>query len=416
MSRVMPTLEPPSEMRWYMSGVAAYFFAGGIQSVVFPWLLVFVLDESSERVGIAQMFSMLPLMLLAMFGGAKADRSELRLHLLRLQLIAAAIPLLLMTILLAELLTYEVMLAYAVILSALGAFTMPARDSLLTRVLETQTGGDIQKAVAASTSAQFMSQVAGLMLGGAALVTGAPALLACQSLSLLGAAYTTYHLSPAPAAHTSARPSGMMARLDEIREGLVLVWQNDRIRPVLIIMFLGGVLFIGVFMVLFPILVRDVYGGDSLEVALINVCFFGGIGLSSWVQMRLPSIKRQGRAIMLSFFSGSTVMVCLHFEPPIWAVFLLVMGWGLGSGVSMSQSRAIVQAAAGTTHRARILAAFQLGMMGGGPLGAFGAGYAIEWLGPLNAALIPASCMVFVWSGMFFFSRLWQIEATPLQN
>ena len=77
----------------------------------------------------------------------------------------------------------------------------------------------------------------------------------------------------------------------------------------------------------------------------------------------------------------------------------------------MSQSRAIVQIAAVDSHRARVLSVFQLGMMGGGPIGAFGAGFVIEALGPLNAVLVPSSCMVFLWLTMFFATNLWKIEA-----
>jgi len=105
------------------------------------------------------------------------------------------------------------------------------------------------------------------------------------------------------------------------------------------------------------------------------------------------------------------MMVFVHFHPPLWAVYVLALFWGLSSGISMSQSRAIVQIAATDTHRARVLSVFQLGMMGGGPIGAFMAGFVIQAFGPLNAVLVPSSCMVVLWLMVFFFTNLWKIEA-----
>jgi len=114
---------------------------------------------------------------------------------------------------------------------------------------------------------------------------------------------------------------------------------------------------------------------------------------------------------MLAMCTGSIMMVFVHFHPPLWAVYMLALCWGLASGISMSQSRAIVQIAATDTHRARVLSVFQIGMMGGGPIGAVMAGFVIQALGPLNAVLVPSSCMVVLWLVVFFSTNLWKIEA-----
>lgn len=396
------------EMSWFMSGVGVYFFASGIFTVLFPWLLAIELQEPADRIGIAQMLAMLPLLTLTLFGGAKADRSELRGHLIRWQLATGATHVALCAAIMAGFFFYELLIVYVLVLSAISAFVMPARDALLTHVVQRTAGATIQQAVAGATGVQFLSQVAGLLAGGAAALTGAPALLAVQAAFLAASALTTVRLKPT---EEPAPLAASHSRLGEIREGIEIVWQSERMRPVVLLMFFSGILFIGVFMVLFPILIRDVYSGDSFQIALVNVCFFGGIGSSSIIQARVRPIRRQGRAIMIAMVTGSTVMMFLHFGLPIWAVYLLALCWGLASGVSMTQSRAVVQAAASDTHRARVLSVFQLGTMGGGPVGALATGYAIEWLGPLDAVLVPAGCMVVVWLGIFTFTGLWRVEA-----
>lgn len=401
--------ENRAELHWYMGGVASYFFGSGIHTVLFPWLLTFYLHQPADRVGIAQMLVMLPMLVLGVFGGAKADRTELRSHLMRLQLGNALVPLALAGLFVLDLLSYEALIGCSIVSSAINAFTMPARDSLLTKVASRSLNGRIQQAVTMATGMQFLSQVAGLVAGGAAVLLGAAPLMILHAVSLFVAAFTTYKLPPAPS-HSAAPREGGPSRLGQIKEGFDIVWQSESIRPVVMLMFLSGVLYIGVFMVLFPILIRDVYDGSSFELAFINICFFGGIGVSSIIQSRLRPIRRQGRAIMCAMCMGSITMVFLHFHPPLWAVFVLVLGWGLSAGVSMSQSRAIVQMGASDSHRARVLSVFQLGSMGGGPIGALLIGYVITTLGPLNAVLVPSSCMVVLWLSIFFFTKLWQVE------
>lgn len=412
-----PEFDTPEEnfrpdLAWYMSGIWLYFSAAGIQGVMFPWLIAIVLHEPSTRVGFAQMTMMLPMLILTLFGGALADRMELRSHLRRLQIMQMVPPVLLGIIIYTGHLSYGVMLFFGVILGILGAYVMPTRDAMLTRVAINNLKGNIQRGVAMSLSGQFLGQVVGFLIGGTAMFVGAPLLFGLQSLLLLGAVFTTSNLNeapPAPKAPSERRPS----QLSDIKEGLIVLWQSERLRPVVMMMFMSGILFMGVFMVLFPIMVRDVYHGSSFEIALINMCFFGGIGVSSLTLSQLRPIKRQGRAMMLAMCTGSSVMVMMHFGLPIYVVDALALAWGLAAGVSMTQSRAVVQEFAEPHIRARLISAFQLGTMGGGPIGALLTGYVIKYLGVLDAVLVPVGLMVVLWLSIFFFTPLWSLEAPP---
>lgn len=403
-----PARDHRADHRWYMAGLWGYFLAGGIQGVLFPWIIAYVLHESPDRVGIAQMFSMLPMLLLGLFGGAAADRAELRKHLMRLQAIAMVPPLALAFLIYNGILFYELMILYVLALSSLGGYIMPARDSMLSRVAMHSMGGNIQRAVALAMSGQFLGQVGGYALGSPAEYIGAWPLLILQS-SLLGfAAFTTSRLEPAP---PSPRAEKRRQPFKDVKEGLAAVWHDERIRPVLLLMFFSGILFMGVFMVLFPILIRDVYHGSSREIGFVFMSFFGGIGISSFVLSRFRPIHKQGRAIMLAMCTGAVVMVFIHFEPPISGVFLLAHCWGLAAGVSMGQSRAIVQERASDALRARMLAGFNLGTMGGGPIGSVLIGFLIAWIGPLDAVLVPSALMLVLWVAVFFLTPLWRIEA-----
>lgn len=395
---------PPPETRWYLSGHIAYFLAMGIQGVLVPWLVAIVLKETPERVGIAQMVSMLPMLVLIMPGGATADRVELRAHLIRLQIFAALPSLALALAILMGELSYWVVLAFVLAMSSIGAWIVPARDSILTRIAMRSMDGAIPRAVALATSAQFAAQVVGMLLATLAGLAGAIPFLVAHSVLALSTAYSTSRLAPAPAV---PRASSGHSRSREMMEGLSMTLADPDLRAIMILTGLGGVLYIGVFMVIFPLLARDAYGGGSLEIGLFTAAFFGGIGASSFLLTRLPEIRRQGRAIMVAMSAGSITMTLVHFQPPFWAVLVFVLIWGLSAGVSMSTARAMVQARAPDSHRGRMLAAFQLAMMGGGPVGSLLAGYVASELGLFDAILVPPALMTVLWLSVFFLTDLW---------
>jgi len=54
---------------WYMAGVTSFVIPMGIQTILFPWLVAVQLQESADRLGIAQMSTQLPGLFLILFGG-----------------------------------------------------------------------------------------------------------------------------------------------------------------------------------------------------------------------------------------------------------------------------------------------------------------------------------------------------------
>lgn len=57
-------------------GTGAWYFAFGIQSVAFAWLVTMVLNEPPDMVGIAQMAFLAPAMLFMLLGGVPAERVQ----------------------------------------------------------------------------------------------------------------------------------------------------------------------------------------------------------------------------------------------------------------------------------------------------------------------------------------------------
>ena len=385
---------------WYLAGTSSWFASSGMQTIVFPWLVTVVLHEPAARVGIAQMSLMAPSIFLMLLGGAVADRADCRRLLVRGHLVAALPPLLLGAAIAGGWLAYGGLIAYALAVGTAGAFVMPARDAMLTRV----AAGGLGRAVAVMTATQFAAQLVGIAVGGSAGTIGAPALLLLQAAVLAFGGIAARRLPAAPPMAGAAARS----RLGAMRDGLRAAAESSILVPVLIANLAVGVLSVGAFLVILPLVVRDVYGGGSAQLSLVSLGFWGGTIGSTLVQIRLEALRRPGRAIVVALFLGAGVLAAMAWPSPFPAFVALCLVWGLGAGVVMTQARTLVQSAAPETHRARILSLFQLGLMGGAPVGALLIGYLAALTGPRGAAVYPATCMLLVLAGLLLRSRLWQ--------
>ena len=77
----------------------------------------------------------------------------------------------------------------------------------------------------------------------------------------------------------------------------------------------------------------------------------------------------------------------------------------------MTLGRTVVQEEAPPTHRARLMATYQLGFMGGGPIGAISIGYIADAVGPTLSVLFPAALMTVFLGLVIWRTSLWTLEA-----
>jgi MFS family permease len=355
-------------------------------------------------VGIAQMAMMAPAIVFMLLGGAVADRADCRRLLLRYHLLAALPPMALAGLVSVRAPGYPALLGYGVAMGTLSALMTPARDTLLTRVVRRGR----ERAIAVTSAGQFICQLAGIVVAGWAGRIGALALLAGQAVILVAGALAVSRLVPAPpaAAHRDDE-----SRLAAMRDGLREVARSERIFPVIVAMASVGVFYGGTFSVIMPLIVRDVYGGGSGELALVNTCFWGGTIASTMLQIRLGAMRRPGRAVLVALTGGAVVMAAMSVPGPLWGFAAICLIWGVGAGVTLTQGRTIVQLEAPESHRARVLAIFQLGFAGGAPVGALGMGYLAALSGPRQAAIYPAAAMAVVLGFLFLRSALWRHAA-----
>src|SRR5512147_1260378 len=123
------------ELPLYYAMVGLYFFAFGMQFVLFPSLVAFALHATPEGVGLAQSALSAPMFCLLLFGGLLAERVKAGPALAKLQVTLAFASLALAYVVANAALTYPILIAYALLAGACAAFIAPVRDATLNGVI-----------------------------------------------------------------------------------------------------------------------------------------------------------------------------------------------------------------------------------------------------------------------------------------
>lgn len=370
-----------SQYLWYMAGVTSFVIPMGIQTVLFPWLVAVQLQESASRLGIAQMSTQLPGLFLILFGGLLADRVDQRKILISFHLVAAIPAAGLALVLYFDQLTYWALIVYALMMGTVMAFIQPARDGMLNRI----AGDQLQKTVTITMGLTFGAQIFGFFAASFADSVGAGILLMLQSTILLSGAIISLKLTPFP---PPVREMSGTSRFEQIKGGLKIVASSSRMAPTLILMMAMSFFYGGSFVVLNPIIVRDVYGGSAADISMSFAAFMVGTIFTMVVLVAAGGIHKQGRAMMLAIFIGGISLLVAASGLPFYGYLCTLSFWGICGGVAMTMGRTIMQESAPADFRARVISVFSLANLGGMPLGALFMGYCATVIGPLMTLVI----------------------------
>lgn len=387
----------------FTGGVAAWSLTTGLNQVVFTWLVVGALREAPQWVGAAQMCLMLPSLLFLLVGGVAADRFDRRRLLIALHVAAAGTALLLAIATATGRLSLGVLVAYALVWGTIWAFALPARDALLSEV----AGADMLRAVTGVTLAQFGGQALGMRLAGIAGWIGSGGALALLAGVTLASALPIAALPSAPREH---RARGRPGPRTSLRDGVGEVWRSPILRPVALLVAADGIFFMGPYLVLCPLLVRDLYGGDVARLSFAMTVFTLGTMAGSCAVLWRGGIRHRGRVFLLALFTVASSLAALALNPPFAGFCVLLFAWGIGHSFFINTSRALFQEAAPVSHRARVLSVHALGLLGMAPVSNLGAGIVAELVGPLPACVLAGGSMIVLTALAWGFTRLRHLE------
>lgn len=397
-------------LHYYLVGTGGWFFAFGIQSVVFAWLVTMVLRESPRMVGLAQMSLLIPATLFMLIGGSLADRYGGRRVALIAQTAAALAPLYLITIVLTDRLDYSSIIIFAVMMGCAQAFVTPARDGLLNQVAD----GKIQRRVLQTSMTQFGVQMLGFIAASFADRTGAAFILMIQVASMLTGSYAFYKLDIPNPTPMSSTQSLIREVTGSIVEGYRTVVASPSMRAVVIQNCAMGIFFMGSYIVTLPLLVREIYAGSSSELSWMNAANALGLVITITALLRFGDLHRQGRALIVAHGIGSVALASAGLGLGFMALVACVFAWGACGGVAMTMARTIMQEQAPDGQRGRMMAFFSFSFMGSGPIGAVFSGFLVDQVGPEIALMISSALMFSVMTVIALTTSLWKLDAKDI--
>ena len=392
-----------TRLAWYLVSSASFVIPLGVGQLLLPWLLAIYLEESATRIGLAQMIAQLPVVMLVLWGGWLGDRMDQRRLLIYLTGIMTIPPLVLAAIFYWGSVTYALVVVYSVIMGCFMAFVQPARDALVNRV----AGQRIQQVVTITVGLQWGVQIIGFAIGSTADFVGPTILLLLISL-FMGAAMLAVKLIPPLEEIENEATDGIVS---QIKDGLRIAWSNLKIRTAMLQILALAVFFSGAYLVLLPVMIRELYGGGSLGLAGGFGFNLAGTVLATLVLMKTGRIRYPGRALIFGTLFSCSFLLTLSLPLVDWLFYLILFFWGAGGGLIVIMSRSIVQENAPDTHRARIMSIFSLAMMGGSPIGSLLMGLLIDQVGVHMATLFPVIGMII--TALFLVVRLplWGIQS-----
>ena len=389
-------------LHYYLIGTAGWFMAYGIQSVMFAWLVTMVLHESPEMVGLAQMALLLPGTLFILVGGSYADRFGGRRVVLIAQSFAVLASAYLLFVVGTDRLTFGLVVGYAVLMGFAQAFVTPARDGLLNSV----SGGRLQRTVMLTSMMQFGMQMIGFLVASLTDAVGPEMILVVQALALIfGVLSFSCIRNVEP-----RRVEQPMRLLHSVVEGAKTVFSSTSMRLVMIQNVAMALFFMGSYMVIMPLLVREVYDGSAQDLAFMNVANSLGLVLTIILLLRLGDVRRQGRALLASQGVGAVVLGSAGFAPSFAIWMLALFAWGTCGGIAMTMSRTIMQEQAPEAQRGRVMGFYAFSFMGAGPVGAVLCGYLVQMFGPQIALMVAGGSMLVVILIVGVVSNLWRLE------
>ena len=359
-------------------------------------LLVRELGGQGLELGIVTACQFLPLMLLGLYAGAVADRSDRRRLAIIVQVLMAVEAVVLGLVDLADLETLPTVYVLALVSGTLNAFGNPARRTLSTELVpDSQLANIVSLGTSVITGARIAGPaIAALMaatLGTAWVFVAAAAshvafLVAIARMD----AGRFYPLKPAPPSRTP------------IRDGLREVWNERSLRVVLVVFGVVSIVALN-FQVGFPLLVADRLMADEVVFGWLLSAMSVGNVLGALLTARLTDVS-----MSWPFGTSAAVAVTLGavaLAPSTVLAFAFAVPLGMATAAFVTSCTLVIQQRTDPGMRSRVLALTTVLFLGSKPLGGPITGLVGDTAGAVWANLYGAIVAAVVVAAALLYSR-----------
>ncbi len=302
----------------------------GVFLVALAWFVLTTTGSASAN-GVILICETVPMLLLALIGGAMVDRASRRRLLLTSDIVRALVVAVIALLAWRHLLAFWQLALLSVVFGVVKAFFFPAYVSVIPQVTPSEA------LLSANSLASLSAQTTGIIgpaLGGALVALGGTSLaFSLDALSFLISAACLFAMPPVePVATdlTAKRGSGM---LSDIREGVATVLRSPWLWITIAIAGVSNITLSGPLEAALPLLARKGLHAGVGVYALLNALLAVGSVIAAVALGRMVKIRRRGVVMYGAWMLAGAALLCMGLPITVVGVGTAILICGAGLGV-----------------------------------------------------------------------------------
>lgn len=367
----------------YVIGQFTSQLGSWIELTAVSWI-VYEMTNSPLLLGLVGLFRAMPTILLALFGGAIADRLPRRLLLMCTESTMLVVSLAMGILSVTGNLEYWHLYVLNLISGTLQAFSVPSRHALFAGLVPRAA---MPSAVTLNSVSVRCGGFIGPSIAGLALAFGGyslPFFLNAASFVAMIIALAMMRIPKAEVDATVKRPSLRHG----ITEGLAFVWRTPLLRVALLLELATGLF--GHNAALITIIVRDVLGAGPGTLGLLLSATGAGALVGMTLLLTFP-VKQHGRLILTLGALYSILWAAVGLSHWLWLSAVLLLALGVIDSVWGVTRNTLAQLLVSDALRGRVMSVVMLATRGSSQLGRVQSGFTVGLIGAPAAVLLGAA-------------------------
>ena len=365
----------------YVVGQFTSQLGSWIELTAVSWI-VYEMTNSPLLLGLVGLFRATPTILLALYGGAMADRLPRRFVLMWTQSIMLVLSLTLGIFAVTGHLEYWHLYVLNFISGTLQAFSVPSRHALFAGLVPREA---MQSAVTMNSVSVRSGGFIGPSIAGLALAYGGYALP--FFLNVVGFVAMLVALQMMHLPETDEPPPKDRGVWKDMKEGVAFVWGTPLLRAALLLELATGLF--GHNTALLTIIVRDVLQAGPQSLGLLMSATGAGALLGMTVLLTFP-VKQHGQLILTLGVIYTALWAGVGLSQWIWLSALLLLALGVVDAMWGVTRNTLAQMLATNAMRGRVMSVVMLATRGSSQLGRVQSGFTVGLIGAPFTVLLGA--------------------------
>src|SRR5690625_2538979 len=281
------------------------------------WLML-TLHDNRFYFGMLFVAASIPRLLFMAVGGIVADRFNKRMILFVSDFARAILILALLYFLFTNLVTVWHLILMAALFGISDAFSYPATNSLVPTIIEED---QLQKGNSFIQMTALLSPIFGPALGGTMIaIVGFEGVFSIAFIMLFVASIIVLFIRIKGSEMTETRQTPM----EDFKEGLQYVRNHALIRSIMVLALLLNFFFTVPISIGLPIIVKDIFLGDSISLAIVQSSLGAGALLGT-ILLAMITLKKPGVVIVWSLTMMGILYICIGFSVHLFVTAGLVV-------------------------------------------------------------------------------------------